>query len=77
MTTPSRRVFVVMAHYWYYNDETTVSNDRPLKGFTDREQAEQYCDRLERRERARIGQDDDGYQYTIVEMDLGGEEDQS
>jgi hypothetical protein len=77
MTTPTRRVFVVMAHHWYYNDETTIARDGPVMGFTDRDQAEQYLHRLQRRAAADPAYGDCGSTYTIVEMDLGREGDQS
>jgi hypothetical protein len=71
MSTATRRVFLVMRHQWEYNDETTQVDDAPVLAFGDREQAEAFRSRLERRAEE-FAESWSGDRYTIVEMDVTG-----
>jgi hypothetical protein len=65
-----RRVFVVLSGWWFFNDEYTAhGDDRPVKAFSDRAQAEAYRQDCEQRERARQDPEDPGgTSFQVVEM---------
>jgi hypothetical protein len=72
----ARTVYVVVRNDWSYNDEYYTGGNEPLKAFTDREQAEAYLARCERRamlewEDLMASQTD--LRHTILEMEIEAE----
>ncbi len=71
MAANSRRLYVVLHQSWSYDDQWYSGDDRPIKAFTLRQQAEEYRVRCEAAEELR---DNWGNQtdtrYKIVEMTL-------
>jgi hypothetical protein len=75
MSVTARKVYVVVRHDWSYNDEYYTGEDEPLKGFTDREEADAYRARCELRARMEweelTGSQTDRW-FTVLEMDVEG-----
>jgi hypothetical protein len=72
MPGKTRQVFLVVSRWWFFNDEfTTWGDDRPLKAFSDRAQAEAHRERCEEEARAREDREDpSGTCYEVVAVEV-------
>jgi hypothetical protein len=73
MSSMTRHVFVVVRHSWSYDDQWWTGDDRPVKAFSDRQQAEAYLARCEADwaewQEANWGAQTET-RFTILEMDV-------
>jgi hypothetical protein len=71
MSTPTRKVYVIVRSWWNYNDEWTEHDNGPLKAFADRDQAEAFLARCRVRARQeRYEYIQGGIGYKVVEMEM-------